>query len=412
MSAAPPTSSSRAIAATKVLTTVMQHDKGRLMAALIKQLRDWQLAEEVLQEAALSAISHWGRLGPPSSPQGWLLKVALRKAIDRMRSGAREAKKAAAIAVLAKEEAEEMDASAIPDERLSLIFTCCHPALEQKSQVALTLRTVCGLTTTDIARAFLDAEPTMGQRLSRAKAKIAAAGIPFRVPGPEEWDTRLQAVLTVAYLIYNAGYTAGPVSGRDLCDEAVYLLRIINTLRPDEPEVQGCLALMLFSHARRAARIGADGATIPPQDQDRGLWDMAMLDEADQLVRAALVRHRPGPFQLKAAIAACHVVPPRPDWPQIVALYGVLMAHEPTDIIRLNQAVAMAEAGDLTTARKVLAALRVGLAAYQPFHAADAAIAAMAGDKKQAQQAYDRAIAMATNPADAVLLKARRDTLH
>jgi predicted RNA polymerase sigma factor len=391
---------------------VLRNDKGRLMAALIKQLRDWQLAEEVLQEATISALSHWGRVGLPASPQGWLLKVALRKAIDHMRSGAREAKKAAAIAVLAKEEAEDVETALIPDERLSLIFTCCHPALEQKSQVALTLRTVCGLTTTDIARSFLDNEPTMGQRLSRAKSKIAAAGIPFRVPGPEEWDARLQAVLTVVYLIYNAGYTAGPVSGRDLCEEAVYLLQIIDRLRPNEPEVQGCLALMMFSHARRAARIGADGQTVPPQEQDRSLWDQAMLAEADQIVRAALAQHRPGPYQLKAAIAACHVLPEKPDWAQIVALYGVLMAHEPTDIIRLNQAVAMAEAGDLATARKVLSTLRATLAEYQPFHAADAAIAAMAGEKTAATQAYDRAIAMAANPADAVFLTARRDRLH
>jgi RNA polymerase sigma-70 factor (ECF subfamily) len=407
MSAAP-----QAIAATNAIEAVMRNDRGRLMAALIKQLRDWQLAEEVLQEATISALSHWGRVGLPASPQGWLLKVALRKAIDHMRSGAREAKKAAAIAVLAKEEAEDVETALIPDERLSLIFTCCHPALEQKSQVALTLRTVCGLTTTDIARSFLDNEPTMGQRLSRAKSKIAAAGIPFRVPGPEEWDARLQAVLTVVYLIYNAGYTAGPVSGRDLCEEAVYLLRIIDRLRPNEPEVQGCLALMMFSHARRAARIRPDGQTVPPQEQDRSLWDQAMLAEADQIVRAALAQHRPGPYQLKAAIAACHVLPEKPDWAQIVALYGVLMAHEPTDIIRLNQAVAMAEAGDLATARKVLSTLRATLAEYQPFHAADAAIAAMAGEKTAATQAYDRAIAMAANPADAVFLTARRDRLH
>jgi RNA polymerase sigma factor (sigma-70 family) len=407
MSAAP-----QAIAATKAIEAVMRNDRGRLMAALIKQLRDWQLAEEVLQEATISALSHWGRVGLPSSPQGWLLKVALRKAIDHMRSGAREAKKAAAIAVLAKEEAEDVETALIPDERLSLIFTCCHPALEQKSQVALTLRTVCGLTTTDIARAFLDAEPTMGQRLSRAKAKIAAAGIPFAVPGPEAWDERLAAVLTVVYLIYNAGYSAGPAAGYDLCEEAVYLVKIIDRLRPDEPEVQGCLALMLFSHARRAARVGADGQTVPPQEQDRSLWDTAMLAEADTLVRGALGQHRPGPFQLKAAIAACHVLPERPDWPQIVALYGVLMAHEPTDIIRLNQAVAMAEAGDVTTARKVLAVLRENLAEYQPFHAADAAISAMAGDRSMALQAYDRAISMAANPADALLLQQRRQRLH
>jgi RNA polymerase sigma factor (sigma-70 family) len=401
-----------AIAATKALTAVMQNDRGRLMAALIKQLRDWQLAEDVLQEAALSAISHWGRVGPPSSPQGWLLKVALRKAIDRMRSGSREAKKAAAIAVLAKDEAAEMDTAMIPDERLSLIFTCCHPALEQKSQVALTLRTVCGLTTTDIARAFLDAEPTMGQRLSRAKAKIAAAGIPFAVPGPEAWDSRLQAVLTVVYLIYNAGFSAGPLSGRDLCDEAVYLLRIINHLRPEEPEVQGCLSLVLLSHARRAARMGPNGQTVPPQDQDRTLWDHAMLQEADTSLLATLARQQPGPFQLKAAIAACHVLPARPDWAQIVALYGVLMVHEPTDIIRLNHAVALAEAGDLVTARMALATLREALQTYQPFHAADAALAAMAGDKDAASQAYARAIDLATNPADAALLTARRAALH
>jgi RNA polymerase sigma factor (sigma-70 family) len=407
MSAAP-----QAIAAIKALEAVMREDRGRLMAALIKQLRDWQLAEEVLQEATISALSHWGRVGLPSSPQGWLLKVALRKAIDHMRRGAREAKKAAAIAVLAKEEAEDVETALIPDERLSLIFTCCHPALEQKSQVALTLRTVCGLTTTDIARAFLDTEPTMGQRLSRAKSKIVAAGIPFAVPGPEAWDARLQAVLTVVYLIYNAGYTAGPVSGYDLCQEAVYLVQIIDRLRPGEPEVQGCLALMLLSHARRAARVGADGQTVPPQEQDRSLWDTAMLDKADDLVKTALMQHRPGPYQLKAAIAACHVLPARPDWPQIVALYGVLLAHEPTDVVRLNQAVAMAEAGDVATARKVLAALRDALADYQPFHAADAAIAAMAGDKAMARLAFARAIAMATNPADAVMLQRRQQLLH
>lgn len=402
----------QAIAATKALTAVMQHDRGRLMAALIHRLRDFQLAEEALQEAAMSAISHWGRLGLPASPQGWLLKVALRKAIDRLRGSAREAKKAAAIAVLARDEAADEEAAMIPDERLSLIFTCCHPALEQKSQVALTLRTVCGLTTTDIARAFLDAEPTMGQRLSRAKAKIAAAGIPFAVPGPDAWDERLQAVLTVAYLIYNAGYSAGPDSGRDLCAEAVYLLRIIDQLRPDEPEVQGCLALVLFSHARRAARIGPHGQTVPPQDQDRSLWDRVGLTEADGRLRAALARQLPGPFQLKAAIAACHVLPPRPDWPQIVALYGVLMVHEPTDVIRLNHAVAVAEAGDVVTARKAIAALRSTLSDYQPFHAADAALSAMSGDSDAALQAYARAIDLATNPADAALLTARRATLR
>ncbi|MGL5010154.1 MAG: RNA polymerase sigma factor, partial [Paracoccaceae bacterium] len=334
MSAAP-----QAIAATQAITRVMRDDRGRLMAALISRLRDFQLAEEALQEAAISAVSHWGRAGVPASPQGWLLKVALRKAIDRIRSGAREARKAGELARLAVDEAAETEPEMIHDERLSLIFTCCHPALEQKSQVALTLRTVCGLTTTEIAQGFLDAETTMGQRLSRAKAKIAAAGIPFSVPEPETWGERLQAVLTVIYLIYNAGYTVGPFADRDLCEEAIYLARILNRLRAEEPEVEGCLALMLLSHGRRRARVNGAGATVPPQEQDRSLWDGAMLAEGDQLVRTALARRAPGPNQIKAAIAACHVLPETPDWPQIRLLYETLMRFEPTDVVRLNLAV-------------------------------------------------------------------------
>ncbi|MGL4320308.1 MAG: RNA polymerase sigma factor, partial [Paracoccaceae bacterium] len=313
------------------------------MAALIARLRDFQLAEEALQEAAISAVSHWGRTGVPQSPQGWLLKVALRKAIDRIRIGTRETRKASELSRLAVEEAAEMTPEAIPDERLSLIFTCCHPALEQKSQVALTLRTVCGLTTQEIAQAFLDVESTMGQRLSRAKAKIAAAGIPFAIPEPETWGERLQAVLTVIYLIYNAGYTAGPNADRDLCEEAIFLARILNGLRAGEAEVEGCLALMLLSHGRKHARVDAAGITVPPQDQDRSLWDMAMLTEGDTLVRNALAKRQLGPNQIKAAIAACHALPERPDWPQIRLLYETLLRFEPTDVVRLNLAVAMSE---------------------------------------------------------------------
>ena len=389
----------------------MRNDRGRLMAALIARLRDFQLAEEALQEAAISAVSHWGRAGVPASPHGWLLKVALRKAIDRIRSGAREARKASELARLAGEEAAEMEPDLIPDERLSLIFTCCHPALEQKSQVALTLRTVCGLTTTDIARAFLDAEPTMGQRLSRAKAKIKAAGIPFAIPEPEEWDVRLQAVLTVIYLIYNAGYTAGPQADRDLCEEAIFLVRILNSLRRDEPEVEGCLALMLLSHGRRRARVNDAGATVPPQDQDRSLWDMAMLTEGEALVRQALARRAPGPNQIKAAIAACHVMPAAPDWPQIRLLYETLMRYEATDVVRLNLAVAMAEAGDVTAALRVLDDIAVALADYPPYHAAAAALQARAGARAAALWSYARAIELAASPQDAAFLAARRAAL-
>lgn len=379
------------------------------MAALISKVRDFQMAEDALQEAAISAVSHWGRLGLPNSPHGWLLRVAVRKAIDHARKGARETRKAAELAYLASEEADETNFESIPDKRLSLIFTCCHPALEQKSQVALTLRTVCGLTTAEIARAFVDAETTMGQRLSRAKAKIASAGVPFAEPEPEAWDERLNAVLTVIYLIFNAGYSGGATADRDLCEEAIYLARILNTLRQAEPETEGCLALMLFAHGRRRARTSSDGMTVPPHEQNRSLWDMDMLREGEALVMQALSRRRPGPNQVKAAIAACHVMPEKPDWAQIRLLYGVLLRYEPTDIVRLNLCVAMAETGDLAQALASMETLGSSLAAYQPYHAAAAALYGRSGQHELAQSAYARAIEMASNPQDKAFLAARRD---
>jgi RNA polymerase sigma-70 factor (ECF subfamily) len=254
-----------ALAVSRAVDAVMRKDRGRLLAALIARFRDFQLAEDALQEAAASALVHWGRSGLPASPQGWLLKVAGTKAIDRMRKARRDGAQAAALAVLAPEEAEE-DPDMFPDHRLRLIFTCCHPALDQKSRVALTLRTLGGLTTTQIARAFLDTEPTMGQRLSRAKTKIAAAGISFKLPDPEDLPDRLNSVLTVVYLIFNAGYTAGPGLDRDLCDEAIFLARLLNQLQPASAEVEGALALLLLTHARRAARV-AKGVTVALTDQ-------------------------------------------------------------------------------------------------------------------------------------------------
>jgi RNA polymerase sigma-70 factor (ECF subfamily) len=267
------------------------------------------------------------------------------------------------------------------------------------------------LTTPEIAQAFLDVETTMGQRLSRAKAKIAAAGIPFAIPEPEEWGARLQAVLTVIYLIYNAGYTAGPKADRDLCEEAIFLARILNGLRQGEAEVEGCLALMLLSHGRRRARVDAAGMTVPPQDQDRSLWDMAMLTEGDILVRQALAKRKLGPNQIKAAIAACHALPDTPDWPQIRLLYETLLRFEPTDVIRLNLAVAMAEAGDPVLALQVLDDISASLADYPPFHAAAAALHAKAGAREAALAAYGRAIALAASPQDAAFLTTRRDVL-
>ncbi len=384
----------------------MRQDRGRLTAALIARLRDFQLAEDALQEAAMSAISHWGRAGLPNSPQGWLLKVALRKAIDRLRHAGREGRKALDQAVLARDEADDPETDTIPDDRLRLIFTCCHPALEEKSRVALTLRSLCGLTTTQVAAVFLDNEATMGQRLTRAKAKIAAARIPYVVPGPEAWPDRLNSVLTVIYLIFTAGYAQGPQAGYDLCQEAVFLARMLVNLAPDQPEVEGCLALLLLTQCRAKARVSPAGATLPPADQDRSLWDAAMLAEGQGHLDRAVARRSPGPFQIKAAVAALHSAG-RPDWAQIAALYGRLMDFEPTAIIRLNHAVAVAEAGHPDIALRNLDAVADQLAAYQPFHAARADLLSRTGQPAAARAAYAIAIAGAASSADRAFLEAR-----
>jgi len=275
-----------------------------------------------------------------------------------------------------------------------------------KSRVALTLRTVCGLTTSEIAHAFLDSEPTMGQRISRAKAKIAAAGIPFAVPDAEQWSERLEAVLTTVYLIFTAGYVAGPIEPRDLCREAEYLIRLIDRLRPQDSEIEGALAMMLLTAARRAARIGADGASLPPTEQDRSLWDAARLAEGRAILARAVVRRRPGPFQIKAAIADCQMADQAPDWPQIAALYGALYRYEPTPVVQLNAAVAIAEAGDPARGLAIVEALR-DINHYQPFHAARAALLAMTGNTTAAIDAYQLAIDIAPTPAEALFLTRR-----
>lgn len=392
------------------LDQCLRAERGRILAALIARVRDFQLAEEALQDAAASALVHWGRSGIPERPEAWLIRVAFRKAIDRLRHAARDNARDAAMAVLARDEAEE-DPEVIADDRLRLIFTCCHPALDPKSRVALTLRTIAGLTTAEIARAFLDIEPTMAQRLTRAKARILEAGIPFAVPGPEDWPDRLQSVLAVVYLIFNAGYSAGPLEPRDLCAEAIFLARLIDQLHPGDAEVEGCLALMLLTHARRAARVGQGGTTVPLAAQDRRLWDRAALSEGLRLIDSAMARGSPGPYQIKAAIAACHARDAGPDWPQIAALYTSLLRMEPTPVVQLNRAVALAETGELQAALAILPALADSLADYQPFHAARAEYLARSGDSLGARAAYDRAIALATNPADVGFLTGRRDAL-
>lgn len=394
-----------------LIAGVLRRDRGRLLAALIARFRDFDLAEEALQEALTSALQHWGRVGVPASPQGWLLTAASRRAIDRLRRGARARDHAAQTAPLLDEQAE--DAPDIPDDRLRLIFTCCHPALDPKSRVALTLRSICGLTTPQIARAFLDAEPTMGQRLSRAKAKIAATRIPFSVPGPEDWADRLEAVLTVIYLIFNQGYTAPDQSdpGRDdLCAEAIFLARLVNDLRPGQAEVEGLLALLLITHARQAARIDTTGVAVPLDRQDRNLWSGAAIADGSALLDAAVARRAPGPFQVKAAIAALHVAEGPVDWPQIVLLYDSLLRMEPTPVIALNRAVALAEAGALEAALRALDALAGPLGAHQPLHAARAEYLARAGRTLESDAAYERAIALAQSEADATFLRNKRES--
>jgi predicted RNA polymerase sigma factor len=393
------------------LEAVLRKDRGRLLAALIARTGDFQRAEDALQEAAASALVHWGRAGVPANPTGWLLRASLRKAIDAYRRDATLARHRDAIASLSAEEAADPDPQTIPDDRLRLIFTCCHPALEEKSRIALTLRSLCGLTTPQVAAVFLDAEPTMGQRLSRAKAKIAAARIPFAIPGPEDLADRLNSVLTTVYLIFTAGYAQGPQTGTDLCAEAIFLARLLVQLAPEEAEVEGALALLLLTHARVAARIGPDGQTQPPARQDRSLWNQAELDEGLRLLDRAIARRTSGPFQIKAAIAALHTVPAVPDWPQIAALYARLHDFEPTPVVALNHAVALAESGHPGPALARVESLAGDLDDYQPFHAARADLLARAGHMPEARAAYATAIHLATSDADRSFLQARLTAL-
>jgi RNA polymerase sigma factor (sigma-70 family) len=395
--------------ASLLLSRLAKEDRGRILSGLIARLGDFQLAEDALQEAMIAATQHWQEGSIPNLPMNWIMQVAYRKAIDKIRQRKTEQRAKSEIAILAGEEAFE--SQDVGDERLSLIFTCCHPALDQKSQVALTLRTIGGLSTAEIACAFLDAEPTMGQRLSRAKAKIAAARIPYKVPEMEEWPQRLQAVLAVIYLIFNAGYSSGPTEGAALVNEALYLGQMLDRLRPDEAEIEGCVALMLITNGRRGARVDMNGVTVALSKQDRSLWDKVEIEQGIALIDKAVTRHRPGPYQIKAAIAACHNFSGGSDWKQIAALYSSLLHYEPSAVVRLNHAVAIAEAGELDKGLAVLRMLRDDLAQYQPFHAAHAELLARQGFKEEAKAAYLRAIGLALSKADIQFLTERQNKL-
>ncbi len=409
------TSAPQTIAATKALTQVMRDDRGRLLAALVRALGTFQRAEDALQDASIQALKHWGRNGVPNSPQGWLLQVAKRKAIDVIRKETSAENTAKSIAVLqedASAEGEIDTMQTIPDERLRLIFTCCHPAIEWKSRVALTLRTICGLTTKMIANAFLDTEKTMGQRISRAKSQIAAKGIPFVVPEVDQWDARLDTVLATHYLIFTTGYAREDDLGETLCSEAIYLTRLLKTLRADDPEIEGALALMLLTHARRNARIGADGTAVSPADQDTSKWDRRAVAEGQALLQTAMSRRKPGPFQIKGAISDCHMAEDGPDWAQIALLYQALWRYEPTPVVALNWAVVAAEMGQPAEALTKLEGLADALKGYQPFHAARAKVLAQLDQKPAARQAFDQAMAMADNEADRRFLALQKAKLE
>ncbi len=407
------------VAARRAVELAARENFGRLLAVLIKDLRDFQLAEDCLQDALESAFIHWSRSGLPSSPPAWLLQTARRKAIDRIRRMKNFDKKALEYGYLIEldQEASGEEAPSIPDERLRLIFICCHPALDQKTSVALTLRTLCGLTTTEIARAFVDKEDAMAQRLVRARHKIDRAGIPYEVPEPDAWEERLGSVLTVIYLVFNEGYAA--TSGQqllrtDLCDEAIRLARLLMLLRPGEPEIEGLAALMLLNHSRRAARLASDGAFVPLEFHDRRLWDRAQVAEGIALLDGALARRRPGIYQIQAAISAVHAEAASHEgtrWPEIALLYERLHALSPNPVFLLNRAVALSYPGSPQAGLDVLLELQGHLGAYQPFHAARADFLRRLGRVEDARGAYETAIYLSGNAEERAFLEGRRRNL-
>ncbi len=402
----------------EVITQVHHEEWARVVASLTRRFGDLDIAEEAAAEAFATAVERWPAYGVPPNPAGWLTTTANRKAIDRIRrEHKRDDREKEAQIVYSDDPPEPPDA--IDDERLRLIFTCCHPALAIESRVALTLRMVGGLTVPEIARAFLVQESTMGQRITRAKVKIKAARIPYRVPSAEDLPARTSGVLAVLYLVFNEGYLAtGPDTDpirHDLTAEAIRLVRLIRVLMPDDGEVAGLLALMLLAEARRAARVSASGELVTLDEQDRGAWDAALVAEGHRLVRERLASGvAPGRYQILAAINAVHTSARDvrdTDWSQVVALYNQLVRLDPSPIIALNRAVAVAELDGAEVALAAVDRLADTLAGYHAYHATRADLLRRLGHSQKSRAAYDKAIELAGNTAETAYLTRRRDQL-